>query len=156
MTPGITIREAGHDDLDAIRRLLERNALPTADLATSRPAFLVAEAGPGIVGAGGFEAFGATGLLRSVVVEESLRGTGLGRAIVDAVERAAGRRGLTGLVLLTETAPDFFSRLGYEDVARDAVPVALRESAEFKSLCPQTARCMRKRLGAGRAGPDPR
>jgi N-acetylglutamate synthase-like GNAT family acetyltransferase len=156
VTAGITIREAGHDDLDAIRRLLERNALPTADLATSRPAFLVAEGGPGIVGAGGLEAFGATGLLRSVVVEESMRGTGLGHALVDAVERAAGRRGLTELVLLTETAREFFAGLGYAEIARGAVPAALRESAEFRSLCPQTARCMRKRLGAGRDGPNRR
>jgi N-acetylglutamate synthase-like GNAT family acetyltransferase len=140
------IRAANGEDLAEIRRLLERHGLPTADLGTSRPWFAVAREGPELLAAGGLEVHGTTGLLRSIVVGESRRGTGLGRAVVERVESEARRRGLTELVLLTETARDFFARLGYADIARADAPESVRETAEFKALCPQSARCMLKRL----------
>jgi amino-acid N-acetyltransferase len=37
---------------------------------------------------------------------------------------------------------DFFSRLGFRAVARDAAPAVLRAGAEFASICPSTATCM--------------
>ena len=49
-------------------------------------------------------------------------------------------------MLLTETADDFFSALGYRVVARESVPEAIRRSAEFRALCPASATCMRKAL----------
>ena len=155
MTGDVSIRDAGERDLGEIRRLLERNALPTADLAASRPDFVGAYADGILVGAGGLEAFGTIGLLRSVVVEDSRRGTGLGRALVAHIERAAASRGITQLVLLTETARDFFLGIGFVDIPREGAPDAVRRSAEFKSLCPQSARCMQKRIGRN-PGPDPR
>jgi N-acetylglutamate synthase-like GNAT family acetyltransferase len=103
----------------------------------------------GLAGAGGLEVRGDAGLLRSLVVAEGLRGTGLGRALVEAVEAVARRRGLQELVLLTETAHEFFARLGYAAILRDEAPAAIRGSAEFRSLCPQSARCMRKKLDVG-------
>lgn len=145
--PGL--RPATPGDLPGIRALLEANRLPTADLDGSIPAFLVARDGPALVGVGGLEVHGDAGLLRSVVVADRLRGTGLGRALVEAVEAAARRQGLRELVLLTETAPDFFARLGYADIARDEAPAAIRGGTEFRTLCPQSARCMRKRLDVG-------
>jgi N-acetylglutamate synthase-like GNAT family acetyltransferase len=135
--------------MPGIHRLLESGKLPTRDLPESRPDFLIAASDSGLVGAGGLEIHGDAGLLRSLVVAEDRRGTGLGRALVDAVEAAARRRGLRELVLLTETAHDFFARLGYADIARDEAPAAIRGSAEFRSLCPQSAACMRKRLDVG-------
>jgi homocysteine S-methyltransferase len=140
------IRPATAADLPGIRRLLEGNRLPTADLEHSMPVFFVAQDGPMLAGAGGFEVHGESGLLRSIVVADWLRGSGLGRALVESVEAAARQRGLRELVLLTETAPDFFARLGYADIARESAPEAIRKSAEFSSLCPQSARCMSKRL----------
>ena len=155
MTGGVTIREARGEDLDGIRVMLERHALPTADLAASRPAFAAAHAGGILVGAVGLEAFGATGLPRSLVVDESRRGAGLGRALVAFIEQAAASRGITQLVLLTETAREFFLRLGFADIPREAAPEGVRRSAEFKALCPQSAHCMQKRLGRNPA-PNPR
>lgn len=140
------IRRATAADLPDIRRLLAGNRLPTADLEHSRPLLFVARAGLTLVGAGGFEVHGEYGLLRSVVVADRMRGSGLGRTLVESAEAAARHQGLHGLVLLTETARDFFARLGYADIARESAPEAIRQSAEFKSLCPQTARCMSKRL----------
>lgn len=154
MTGDVRLREAGEGELDDIRRLLERHALPTADLAESRPTFVVARAGDRLVAAGGFETFDSFGLLRSVVVDGSHRGTGLGRELVRHLETVAGGRGIVQFVLLTETARDFFKRLGYREIAREEAPEGVRRSAEFRTLCPQSARCMQKPIGRN-PGPDP-
>lgn len=140
------IREARDADLPEIRALVERCALPTSDFDRSRPWFVVAREGAALVGAAGLEVHGAIGLLRSVAVADSHRGSGLGRALIESVEARARQRGVEELVLLTETARDFFARLGYGDIDRADAPETVRHSAEFAALCPQTARCMLKRL----------
>ena len=141
-----TVRAAVDGDMRGIEELLRGSRLPTTDLADSRPEFLVACEGPEIIGVGGLEIHGDVGLLRSVVVVDRLRGHGIGRILVDAVEASARDRGVASLLLLTETAADFFGRLGYSEIARDDVPQGIRNCAEFRQLCPQSARCMIKRL----------
>ena len=140
------IEAAVDADLPAIRSLLEHNELPASDIADGQVVFLVAREGPLVVGAGGLEVHGKAGLLRSIVVADSRRGAGVGRAIVESVEAAARQRGVKELVLLTETVPNFFAGLGYTEIPRERAPVAVRDSAEFRSLCPQSARCMSKRI----------
>jgi amino-acid N-acetyltransferase len=80
------------------------------------------------------------------VVEPGLRSAGIGRAVVAAAEEMARAQGLQSVVLLTETARDFFARLGYEPVVRESVAEDLRRTAQFRSLCPQSAHCMSKRV----------
>jgi amino-acid N-acetyltransferase len=65
---------------------------------------------------------------------------------VTALETAAREAGIGRLYLLTTTAADFFAALGYERVDRGEVPEAVRGSAEFSDLCPDTAVAMRRRL----------
>jgi homocysteine S-methyltransferase len=140
------IRAAGAPDLAAIRALLERCRLPTDDLDRARPWFVAAYAGASLVGTGALEVLGTTGFLRSVAVAEQARGTGLGSALVQAVEDEARRRGLEELALLTETARDYFARLGYAEIPREQAPEELQSTAQFRSLCTQSAHCMVKRL----------
>jgi N-acetylglutamate synthase-like GNAT family acetyltransferase len=142
-----TIREARATDSEAIRALLAASGLPVTDLESSAPRFVVATAAGRVIAAAGLEIHGSTGLMRSVVVERDSRGTGAGRAVVAAVEEIARLQGLQAIVLLTETARDFFARLGYEPVSRESVADDLRRSAEFSSICPQSAHCMSKRIG---------
>jgi amino-acid N-acetyltransferase len=54
-------------------------------------------------------------------------------------------------VLLTETAETFFRRLGYEAIDRHYVSEDLKQSAEFRALCPASAVCMTKSLVRGPA-----
>lgn len=140
------IRPATAADHAGILALLEAGALPVEDLRAKPPWFAVAQEGPALVGAAGLESYGDVGLLRSVVVAGRYRGTGLGKALVAAVESEARERGLHQLVLLTETAAAFFAKSGYADVARDALPRSILASAEFRYLCPQSARCLSKSL----------
>jgi amino-acid N-acetyltransferase len=136
-----TVRDAGD-----IRSLLERNGLPTRDLVPSRPEFIVACAGARILGAGALERFGATALLRSIVVEAEARSAGLGSLIVRELERRSRAAGVLEIILLTETAESFFQLQNYHTIARNDVPATVLASEEFRSLCPASAHCMSKKL----------
>jgi amino-acid N-acetyltransferase len=136
-----------HDaDLPAIVELLAAAALPSLDGAARADDFRVARAGAALLGAVGVERYDAYGLLRSLVVAPHARGQGLGEALVAAIEAHARATHLRELVLLTTTADKFFARRGYAAFARDAMPQPLRASAEFATLCPASAVCMRKAL----------
>jgi amino-acid N-acetyltransferase len=134
-------------DLLPILALLEANQLPIRDLARNGSVrFLVARDGDSLAGVIALESFGKTGLLRSLAVPDAQRGRGFGVALTQALEDEARQAGIGRLVLLTETAADFFARLGYERIERGSAPDAVRGSQEFTSLCPATATCMAKIL----------
>ncbi len=104
-----------------------------------------------MVSAIGIERYETDGLLRSLVVAPSVRGQGLGEALVHEIEHHARAIGLSSLYLLTTTADKFFDRLGYERIQRDAAPAAVKKSSEFSTLCPSSAVCMRKTLNGSAA-----
>jgi amino-acid N-acetyltransferase len=133
-------------DLIAIRALLERSGLPTRDLESARPEFVVIREKGQVIAAGALQRFGSSALLRSVVVAPDRRGIGLGQAIVRELERVASATEISRLVLLTETAADFFTRQGYRVTERSAAPQSMQASEEFRSLCPSSATCMAKSL----------
>ena len=133
-------------DTDSIRILLENNGLPTSDLISSKPQFIVACEGETIVAAGALQRFAATVLLRSVAVAPHRRGTGLGRILVEELERIAHAAGICQLILLTPTAKPFFEHQGYRVIERYEVPQDVQGSEEFRSLCPASATCMAKTL----------
>jgi amino-acid N-acetyltransferase len=86
------------------------------------------------------------GLLRSLAVAKAYRRQGLATQLVNKIEEYARSQKVATLYLLTLTAENFFSGRGYKKIDRKAAPAALQETTEFKSLCPQTAVCMKKRL----------
>ena len=130
----------------AIRELLTASALPVQDLDTAAVAFLVADDDRVLAGVVGVQAFGDVGLLRSLAVRPEYRRTGIGDRLVAAAERDAQARGLRQLVLLTQTAADFFTKRGYRPIERAQAPTGVQASAEFQSLCPASAACLSKQL----------
>lgn len=137
-------------DFLPIRELLEAAGLPTSDLESAQPEFLVIRDDGAVIGAGALQIFGPVALLRSIVVAPDCRKHGYGEQLVEALERQAARRKVRELVLLTTTAAGFFERAGYRTIERGSAPGALQETDEFRSLCPSTATCMAKALAAGR------
>ena len=83
------------------------------------------------------------GLLRSVAVDGSLRGAGLGILTVAAALRLGRDRGIREFFLFTETAEPFFSRLGFSEVGRDALPAAVATSPQALEECAVSATAMR-------------
>lgn len=141
------IRPALPDDLAILQRWLAAAGLPIADLTDAHMQdFLIAESAGQPAGMIGLEPYSDCGLLRSLIVAESNRGSGLGAQLVAALEELAAARDLQELWLLTIDADPFFARLGYAVMQRVDAPGAIQESAEFSSLCPGDAVLMRKRL----------
>ncbi|WP_435180093.1 arsenic resistance N-acetyltransferase ArsN2 [Halorussus sp. AFM4] len=144
--PPITLERTDRESVRRVESLLKANDLPYEDVRANPEQFFLARADGTRIGAGGVEPHGSTGLLRSVVVAESHRGRGYGAALCDALEDRARADEVETLYLLTTTAAAFFRRRGYEEIARESVPSAIRQTTEFADLCPETATCMRKRL----------
>ncbi len=144
--PNPAVRPATADDLPAILALLEADGLPAAGVAEALATFRVAEDDGRIVGVAGLEVHGPDGVLRSVAVDGSRRGEGLGRRLVEATLGEARRLGLTHLYLLTTTAERWFPRYGFQVVERESASPAVRASVEFAEACPATAVAMRLTL----------
>jgi len=137
---------AAEADLAAIRLLLEQAGLPTSDLAASKPNFIVLREHGHLVAAGALQQFGSSALVRSVVVTGDQRGRGLGRIIVQELEKIASAARIGRLLLLTQTAREFFAQQGYREIERSEAPQDVQGSAEFRLLCPTSATCMMKVL----------
>lgn len=140
------LRRADDADRSYVETLLEANGLPSRDVREKPGCFYVGRHGTDRVGVGGVEVHGTDGLLRSLVVERSVRGEGFGAAICDRLETTARTDGVETLYLLTTTASAFFGNRGYAEIDRSAAPGVIRETTEFADLCPASAVPMRKRL----------
>ena len=144
------IRSAAASDLALVSRLLEESDLPLDGLDEQwGSGYAVAIEDGDVVGAAGVERYGRYGLLRSVVTARGRRGRGIAEALVRNRLAWAGTEGLEGVYLLTTTAADYFPRLGFERVSRDALPVEIKESREFTTACPSSAVAMRCAIPAG-------
>ena len=141
------LRRARADDWETVRALLLESGLPVEDLGPDRlDRFLVAEDGAEIAGLIGLEIHGRIGLLRSLVVASGARKAGLGGKLVGALEAAAQAAGLRELWLLTIDAAPFFERQGFAVADRASAPDSIRNTEEFRTLCPDDSRLMTKAL----------
>jgi len=142
----ISIEPARGDDLPDILTLLERSDLPQDDLTSHVATTLVARKANRIVGSAALELYGTEALLRSVAVDEPLRGQGIGQKLTDAALELARRHKIKTVFLLTETASQFFSRFGFQPVSRSQVPDTVQRSVEFIFACPTSAQAMMRHL----------
>mgnify|MGYP002700869498 CR=1 FL=1 len=94
----------------------------------------------------GLEHFDTVALLRSLAVSVELRGSGLGRTLVQFAESKARSMGVIDLFLLTETAERFFTKLSYQNLSRENAPQVIKNTAQFSTLCPATSSFMSKPL----------
>lgn len=146
----VKIEHFNEKDRRDVLRLLSEAKLPTADLTPEKlKHFLVARQKDGaVIGVVGFERYGKAGLLRSLVVDPFYRGEGLGKELVSGLEASSRKLGVKTQFLLTTTAADFFQKLGYSATQRSAVPEAIANTEEFKSICPVSAVCLSKPLAS--------
>ncbi len=147
MGTDIEIRPAQASDLAVAKAWLSAEGLPVDDLTIDHmDSFIVATQAGKPVGMIGIEKFGNVGLLRSLVVDEAGRGAGLGGRLVAALESTARSVHIDELWLLTIDADPFFAQHGYVVAERDHAPEAIRNTAEFSTLCPGDAVLMYKHL----------
>ena len=143
----VDIELAEPEDLDAVLALLSENDLPLDGLADHLETLLVARYAGRVVGSAALEVYTDAALLRSVAVHAESRSLRLGRALTDAALELARQRRAPVVYLLTTTAAEYFSKLGFERIAREDVPATVRTSVEFTTACPASATPMRITLG---------
>lgn len=144
--PCVTLRTAEAGDVPAVLDLLGRAHLPGVEGAEALPHFIIAENEGQLVGVVGLEMYGESALLRSLAVEESWRGSGVGRTLIERALSVTSERGIKDVFLLTTTAEHYFPRFGFACVSRDSATAAVQTSAEFQGACPASAVVMRKSL----------
>lgn len=142
----VQIRPAERSDLFEIERLLEQVSLTTAEIADHLDGFEIAESAGNIIGCAGLELHGRGALLRSVAVDPAHRNGGIARMLIENLLDRARRSGIRSVYLLTETAADYFRRIGFEEIDRSKVDESVRQSVEFTTGCCKTATVMQLRF----------
>ncbi len=141
----VTIRKAGErEDLARVLSLLQDADLPTVGVHEHFNDFVVAADPAGaVVGAIGMERYAdGTALLRSAVVGPSLRNSGVGSMLYQALLERARSSGVRRFILLTNTAEIYFARKGFRTIPRSSVTGPVTLSTEFNDACPESAVCM--------------
>lgn len=142
----IVIEQADESDLPALLNLLADSGLPQAGISDHLATALVARIGQDVIGSAALEVYGGLALLRSVAVKQAYQGQGLGQRLTQAALNLARQQGITHVYLLTETASRFFPRFGFRPIERSHAPVAVQQSIEFTSACPDSALAMEVNL----------
>lgn len=149
----VTIRTATKSDIPAIDSLLLASQLPTGGAKESVANFCVAEDKGKLVGVGGLENCGGNvGLLRSFAVLPEYRNQGIAKQLYEQVIAHARQSGISNLYLLTTTTQDYFVRFGFAAIARSKAPEAIRNTQQFRELCPDSAVLMSLSAKSGCGG----
>jgi len=125
----IRVRAAEVADVEAIAALLKPFAAAGVILPRSRDdifehlqEFLVASYDGDLVGVAAMHIYGSNlAEVRSLVVDETARGRGIGGLLLDACERWAAGLGVACIFALTYV-PGFFTRHGYARVPKESLP----------------------------------
>jgi amino-acid N-acetyltransferase len=137
---------AAHDNETEIKKLLSDSQLPTVGITPFLEHFIIAKSAQKIIGVAGVEIYNSTGLLRSLAVEPNFRGTAVGKELCSRTIAHAHTQNIQEIYLLTTTAEGFFTKRGFGIVDRSIAPDSLKNSVEFKTLCPASAVCMKMQL----------
>jgi amino-acid N-acetyltransferase len=143
----VTIGPAAKSEAPAIEALLAEAGLPT-DVEPHLGDFLVARHCGKVIGCTGMEVQGLDALFRSLVVSPDYRKAGIGQRLYDALVENARGKGVQKAYLLTTTIVSLAESWGFQRLARDEVPEAIRDTAQFRGECCVSAVAMWKDLTA--------
>lgn len=138
----LLLKRTSNNNLAQIRDILKRNYLVFRDIKNKDVELFLVYEDSVFVGIIGLEKFDNIGLLRSLVVLEEYRSKGYGKKICNSLIEHARSQGIKQLYLLTTTARKFFEKIGFKIVKRKDVPIRIKNTDEFSTLCPESAICM--------------
>ena len=131
---GVALRGARLEDVPGIEDLLKAEMLPPLEIREWLGTFWVLERDGCLLGCAGIETYGEAVVLRSVVVDPSLRGTGEGMRLIRHALNEARRQGARRAYLFTGSASGFFSRFGFEECGAGDFEPEARESWQWQFL----------------------
>ncbi len=125
-------------DLPEVLTLLKLVDLPIEGVKEHFHDFFIIRKDKMVVGCVGIEIYENVGLLRSLGIHPTFQGKGLGKQMVGKLEEYSAEKGLHNVYLLTDTAENFFLKLGFKFIPRDETDPKIRQSIEFTTLCPSS------------------
>ena len=138
------IRQAKKQELYRIKELLSGNDLPVSDIDGNSLLFFVAITDNRITGTIGIEQYNAVGLLRSLAVMSENRNRKVGESLIRYLFDYCRSENIKKLYLLTTTAENYFHKFGFQKIGRNLVPSEIKQTSEFRDICPGTAVIMYK------------
>lgn len=115
-------------------------SLPSSDVDGQAQKIFVAESEGKLVAIGGIEKFGGIALIRSIAVVPEHRKYGIASNIYQLLEEYARNSEVEELYLITESAKEYFQKLGFTEQERKTTPCLIKQTSQFSKLCPSSAR----------------
>ena len=128
------LRKARPDDVSAIASMIVSEHLPAMEIEEWLDGFWVLDDRGRLVGCAGIEQYGDSAVLRSVMTDPSLRGSGEGVRLVQRCLDSAREGGATRCYLFTMTAAAFFKKFGFEACTLEDFDAAARESWQWRGV----------------------
>ena len=144
----VTYSLATAGDLPAIQKLLADCRLASEGIKHLIANCIAAKVDARLVGTIALEPYGRPALLRSLAVAPDCRGRLVGRNLCARMFRQARLLGVGQLYLLTTDAEGYFAALGFKRIERSEAPAQIQATTQFRSLCPKSAVCMARDIGA--------
>ena len=142
----MVFRFAENNDLSRIHEFLEEVSVPHYDIDKHISNFFLAEEDTELIGICGIEIMNNTALLRSLAVKAAARNNGIGKLLLNKVKNYAKLNNIKKLFLLTTTASKFFKNTGFTGINREQVPPEIKNTKEFRNMCPSSAICMAQKI----------
>lgn len=141
----VYVRKASMPDIHALLQLINGYAakgimLPRTEFEMSENIrdFTLAFSGGRLVGCGALHFYSpGSGEIRSLAVDPDAKSKGVGRTIVESLEREARDYGLDTIFAFTYVS-GFFQRLGFDEVERGELPLKVWKDC---LRCPKFQRC---------------
>jgi amino-acid N-acetyltransferase len=133
-------------DLTTVTEFLTTYNLPISDLAEDNIQLFLAHDEEELIATIGLEKHKNTGLLRSLAVKENYRNLGVADKMLKGFFAVCKSQEISDVYLLTTTAEHYFKKRGFLQVDRKSVPSAIRQSREFRSICPASAVAMHRKV----------
>lgn len=139
----LMVETAAFNDYQQIAQLLTDNKLPVPGEADQPVRFFTVRRNNNVIACLGWESYGSLALLRSLAVQQSQQGCGVGTLLVQSALTRLAREGTQEFYLLTGTASRFAARFGFNIVDRCTLPEQLNGSRQLATDCCSSAECMR-------------
>ncbi len=125
----IELRKAKLSDIDKMQQLVEKEVKDGVilrrsndEVATNIRSYILAFKDDKLLGYAALHIHSPTlSEIRSLIVDSSARGLGIGKKIVEYCKKEAKELGVEEILVLTYIA-DFFKKLGFEEIEKEAIP----------------------------------
>jgi N-acetylglutamate synthase-like GNAT family acetyltransferase len=119
-------------DAQSIHQLLTDCDLSISEVLEPGTVYFVARLSEKVVGVCGLEFDGESALLRSVAVDNGMRGRGIARALIDDALRELHCKSIRVLFLFSKDMGAYFENLGWVEVPVGEAADALRQAPQVK------------------------